>query len=55
MIAAGFLARQHNIPGVVLAKARTHYHRPQFGEDRRTPRITDRFRGMGPGFRLDDK
>src|SRR5580693_3249391 len=39
---------------VVLAKARTHYHRPSFGEDQLTPCRLERSRGMGPGFRQDD-
>jgi hypothetical protein len=39
---------------VVPAKAGTIDHRPAFCEERRPPRITGRFRGMGPGFRRDD-
>src|ERR1700751_242135 len=39
---------------VVLAKARTHYHRRYCYTRSRLPRNTDRFRGMGPGFRQDD-
>ena len=40
---------------VAPAKAGAHNHRASFCEDQRPQKSTDRFRGMGPGFRRDDR